>query len=81
MSAWLDTDQMHPAERMSLVLLTVGAVALVLSHCGPATGIAAASTLDAACAARDALRASASASAPSAAAASAPPAASSSRTP
>lgn len=76
MSAWLDTDQMHPAERMSLVLLTVGAVALALSHCGPATGIAAASTLDAACAARDSLRASAS-SAPAsssapAAAASAP---------
>jgi hypothetical protein len=74
MSAWLDTDQMHPAERMSLVLLTVGAVALALSHCGPTTGIAAASTLDAACAARDALRASASA-AP--AAASAPAAAAS----
>ena len=84
MSAWLDTDSMHPAERMSLVLLTVGAVALALSHCGPATGIAAASTLDAACAARDSLRASASTSAPAVAAASAPPAppaASGSRTP
>lgn len=65
MSAWLDTDSMHPAERMSLVLLATGAVALALSHCGPATGQVAVASLDAACAARDSLRASASA-APSA---------------
>lgn len=76
MSTWLDTDSMHPAERMSLVLLTVGAVALALSHCGPTTGQVAVASLDAACAARDSLRASAS-SAPAtssapAAAASAP---------
>lgn len=76
MSAWLDTDSMHPAERMSLVLLTVGAVALALSHCGPTTGQVAVASLDAACAARDSLRASASsapvASSAPAAAASAP---------
>lgn len=77
MSSWIDTDQMHPAERMSLVLLLTGAVALALSHCGSSPAVVAAASLDAACAARDSLRAQASA-AP--AASSAAPA-TSSRTP
>jgi hypothetical protein len=49
-----DIDSIHPAERASLVLMTIGAVALVLSHCTPVDATAAA--LGGACVVCDAQR-------------------------
>ena len=49
-----DLDSIHPAERASLVLMTIGAVALVLSHCTPVDATAAA--LGTACVVCDAQR-------------------------
>jgi len=49
-----DLDSIHPAERASLVLMAIGAVALVLSHCTPVDATAAA--LGTACVVCDAQR-------------------------
>jgi len=73
-----DIDSIHPAERASLVLMTIGAVALVLSHCTPVDATAAA--LGTACvvcdAQRQAARGASAASSSSSPASSAAPASS-----
>ena len=73
-----DLDSIHPAERASLVLMTIGAVALALSHCTPVDATAAA--LGTACvvcdAQRQAARGASAASSSSSPASSAAPASS-----
>ena len=70
-----DIDSIHPAERASLVLMTIGAIALVLSHCTPTD--AAAGAIGTACVVCDAHRRAEVSTAPAASSSSTPSAATS----